>query len=349
LCTFILVNVATSSSCNVSGPWLGGSTEVDVEVEKSSHPPFSFFASAEGAWQRQSGTYWPSNGSLYFSCCGGIWGSISMDCNSIAWIDSNHDTWVRAGPSRSASISSPFLSVGLTVSLSGETSVDRFSFFGAGASTVNFALPAAAAKQAGSSLVVPAGAPSGGGALVPTCGTGCNVASTPTTATVSGLTFQINPNSPPLAQENWTLTLLNDTAFEWSVERVGIAASGPQLAVDRLGISLQTTGGLPIHSQQIPSFVDLEMFLNESSTGGFDIGAWCILWCVFMCVPTCIEALFHSPPPPPYPTWHLPFSFFPPKSIQQATLPTSTFHPTLASLCASPRQGLSLLYRAVLV
>ena len=273
LCFFfwnMLQLLAATAGCNISGGWLGGDTSVSV-FGVSAAPPFRFFASAAGAWQGVPGTYYPSNSSLYFGCCGGIWGSISADCRAIAWQDSNHDAWVRAGPSRSAAISSPFLTVGLAVDGAGHASIANFSFFGAGASTVNFAL-AGSPTQVGTTLLVPAGLQgSHAGALAPTCGAGCTVASTATTATVTGLTLALTPGGAPLAAENWTLTLLNASAFAWTVQRVGLE-QGPELAVDRLGLSLQTTGGLPIHSQQIPSFVDLDMFLNETSTGGFDTG-----------------------------------------------------------------------------
>ena len=144
-------------------------------------------------------------------------------------------------------------------------SVDTFTFFGAGANTSNLALGGGGLTSS-STLLVPHGqAGSGKGAIVPQCLSGCTLNSTATSITVTGL------DVGGFASETWSLTLLNTTAFEWRVDRV-YRSNAPALGVDRLALSLSTTGGQPIHSEQIPGFVDLDMFLNDTSTGGFDIG-----------------------------------------------------------------------------
>ena len=170
----------------------------------------------------------------------------------------------------SVAISSPLLTVGLGI-VNTFANINSFSFFGAGANTTNFALAVSDARGGGS-LLVPAGlAGSGLGGVSAQChaGRNCAVASTPTSASLSNLTLSINTEI--VATESWALDLLNASAFSYTVERVWSGA-GPPLAVDRFAFSFDTTGGLPLHSQQIPGFVDLAMFYNMTSTGGFDLG-----------------------------------------------------------------------------
>ena len=173
-----------------------------------------------------------------------------------------------------AELSSPLLRMGVAVDAAGAVAVNVFSFFGAGANTTNLALPVMDA-QSSSSLLVLGAQP--GQALVPSCGAGCSLAGggsgAGATLTLAGLTTSLPAaaGGALLATETWTLTLQNDSAVSWRVDRVW-AAAGAGVSVDRFGLSLATTGGQPIHSQQIPGFVDLGMFFNETSTGGFDIG-----------------------------------------------------------------------------
>ena len=180
----------------------------------------------------------------------------------------------RPAAARSASISSALVSVGVSVLDDGSAFLDIFSFFGAGNMTANLPLQVGAgAKNGGSSLVLPAGAArDGDGALVPRCASGCTLTKTEATATLANLTLPSPEGGAPLATETWRLVLLNASAFEWTVDRTWLRSDGPALAVDRLGISLLSTGGAPIHAHQIPSFVDLEMFLDDSTTGGFGLG-----------------------------------------------------------------------------
>lgn len=254
-----------SSACDIAGTWLGGTAVITV----TTGTPPSFYASLPGTWDRQPGTFTPANNLLTFSCCGGITGRMNPACDTIQWVDGNHDVWTRENrTASSATISSPFFTVGLGV-IGAAANLNSFSFFGAGANTTNFAL-GDAGTRGGGSLLVPAGlAGSGAGAVSAACGPSCALASTPTLATLSNLTLSIG--GAVVATESWSLAMLNASAFAWTVERVWTGA-GPALAVDRVGFSFRTTGGLPIHSEQIPGFVDLAMFYNSTSTGGFDLG-----------------------------------------------------------------------------
>ena len=157
--------------------------------------------------------------------------------------------------------------MGVSVSGAGHALVvSNFSFFGAGANTTN--LPPDLSfdpTQVGGTYVVLASGP--GTPLTPTCvAPGCTVAvgGAPTTLVVSGVTLG------SLATESWTFAALNATSLSWTVTRTYAEAAA--LAVDRVALTLLSTGGLPIHSQQIPSFVALDMFFNETSTGGFTLG-----------------------------------------------------------------------------
>jgi hypothetical protein len=258
---FLLAN-----TCNLTGSWNGGAAVISVV---SGVPP-TWFATLPGTWAHVPGSYFPSNNSLTFSCCGGITGIINNACDTITWADAHHDVWLRGGGGGgSASVSSPLLTVGLGV-VGAAASLTSFSFFGAGANTTNFALASGEAAQNGGTLLVPAGLRgTGRGAVSAACGAGCRVTSTPGLATLAGATLSID--GAVVANETWALALLNASAFSWTVERVWSGA-GPALAVDRFAFSFQTTGGLPLHSQQIPGFVDLEMFLNSTTTSGFDLG-----------------------------------------------------------------------------
>lgn len=259
----LVCSTALAAPCNLTGDWWGSGNRITVVQQDD----FSFVASCAPHWTDQSGVYYPGNASLTFSCCGGLTGAIDSACGVVSWADGNKDVWSRS-PSSPVVLSSPLLSIGMSILPGGGVAVDAFTFFGAGANTSNLALGGGGGTTLSSSLVVPAGlAGTGAGAIVPLCPPGaCALSSpTPSSAVLSGLRLG------EFANETWTLTLLNESAFEWRVDR-SYGASAPALGVDRLGLSLSTTSGLPIHSEQIPGFVDLDLFLNGSTTGGFDIG-----------------------------------------------------------------------------
>jgi len=250
---------------NLTGSWAGGAALITVSMGA---PPF-WYASLPGTWSNEEGTFSPANSSLTFSCCGGIAGRINAACDEITWSDANRDVWVRRNGGGSASISSPLLTVGLGAAGTA-ASLNVFSFFGARANTTNFALASGDATQNGGTLLVPAGLRgSGKGAVAAVCGASCAISSAPGLAGMSGLTLSID--GAVVATESWSLALRNASAFTLTVNRVWSGA-GPPLAVDRVAFSFQTTGGQPLHAQQIPGFVDLAMFFNDSSAGGFDIG-----------------------------------------------------------------------------
>jgi hypothetical protein len=174
--------------------------------------------------------------------------------------------------SSTISTSSQGITIGVSVNGAGHAlSVSNFSFFGAGANTTN--LPpdlSFDATQVGGTYVVLAGGP--GTPITPTCvPPSCTVTvggggggGGSSTLVVSGVTLG------SLASETWTFSSLNSTALSWTVQRTYAEAAA--LLVDRVALTLLSTGGLPIHSQQIPSFVDLDIFFNETSTGGFVLG-----------------------------------------------------------------------------
>ena len=250
---------------NLTGTWAGGAALISVAMGA---PPF-WYATLPGTWTREVGTLTPANSSLTFSCCGGISGRIDATCGVISWDDANRDVWVRRDGGSSAAVSSPLLTVGLGASGTA-ASLNVFSFFGACANTTNFALASGEATQNGGTLLVPAGLRgSGKGAVAAVCGASCSIASSASLATMAGLTLSID--GTVVATESWSLALLNESAFTLTVDRVWSGA-GPPLAVDRVAFSFQTTGGLPLHAQQIPGFVDLSMFFNDTSAAGFDIG-----------------------------------------------------------------------------
>jgi hypothetical protein len=166
------------------------------------------------------------------------------------------------------SVSTGPLTIGVTAAPGTFASVSTFSFFAAGAQTIN--LPPALKngdQRAGGTWT----AALGGAIALPFCATdgSCKVSSNATSILVEGL--QVRPEGGAvLATETWQLTALNASAVSWTVRRT--YGAGVALAFGTMGITLQTTGGLPIHSQQIPSYLDVDMFYNASSTGGFDMG-----------------------------------------------------------------------------
>lgn len=128
-------------------------------------------------------------------------------------------------------------------------------------------LPAAAGRSGGGKDDVTARCSAAGG--------GCVLNANETLVSLTGLELAAaaagGGGAVVAASESWALRRLNDSAFSFEVRRVW-AAGAVALSVDRVSIALRTTGGLPIHSEQIPGFVDLAVFLNESSTGGFALG-----------------------------------------------------------------------------
>ena len=254
---------AAAPACNLTGAWTSVNDANPIKIVMAAD--YSFLATAKG-WEQPTmgGTYTPSNGAITFSCCGGQTGSIDATCDLIKFLDSNNDAWAR-GSGESGAITTPMYSVGMGYAPGKGASLNSFSFFGAGAMTTNFALSAAGATAGGTLLLPAAAGRSGTGAISATCGAGCVLTSSPTNVTLSGLTLGTQ------ATETWSLLQINASAFEWRVART-YAAGATSLAVDRFAFSYSTTGGQPIHSEQIPGFVDLRMFLNDSSTGGFALG-----------------------------------------------------------------------------
>lgn len=222
----------------------------------------TFLANSKVGWTNQTGII-DSNNTIHFSCCGGITGSIDSSCNVITWLDSNRDKWNR--PPRQYSVSTSLLSLGVDILDDGSISIGTFSFFASGANTSNLPLSVNSGDTIGGSTLLSSNTQST--SAVPRCiQPACIVSSTSTEITITGLILtsgEIN------ATEDWTLRIVNVSTVSWEVHRVYNSAGS--IDVDRLGISLATTGGLPIHSQQIPSYIDLGMFLNTSSTGGFSI------------------------------------------------------------------------------
>lgn len=179
-----------------------------------------------------------------------------------------------AAPSTAILTTPGGLTLGVQVLSDGTIGVCNFSFIGAGARTTNLApsplAPSTPANGAetGGTLLAPSGDALG---ATPRCGAGCVLSGNGSVVTVTGLTL-----SPPaggvLASEDWELRVLNDTSLAWRVTRVYARAAA--LAHSRFALALSVLGGgAPIWGAQIPSWVDLDMFLNESSTGGFATGA----------------------------------------------------------------------------
>ena len=180
-------------------------------------------------------------------------------------------------------LSTPMYDIGVGFGAAGGApSIDTFAIFGAGAKTINFAL--AGQRMVGGTQLLPAAAGRAGGgqddvtarcSAATVAGGGCALNATSTLVLLAGLELAAaaagGGAATVAATESWALRRLNDSAFSFEVRRVW-AAGAVALSVDRVSIALRTTGGLPIHSEQIPGFVDLDLFLNETSTGGFALG-----------------------------------------------------------------------------
>ena len=264
-------SASAAAPCNLTGVWqsVGSNDPITVLMDDAT---FAFVASAASGWANERGQYFPENASLTFSCCGGISGSIggapAPACSVIQWHDANADVWAR-GARQSAALNTSMYSVGMGFAPGEPPSVDTFAIFGAGAKTSNFAL----ADSGGTQLLPASAGRGGGGAVAPRCAAagGCTLQQTPSSVTLLGVTLAGGAGGAAAATEAWTLRQLNDSAFSFEVRRTW-AAGAPALSVDRVAIALRTTGGLPIHSEQIPGFVDLDVFVNATSTGGFALG-----------------------------------------------------------------------------
>ena len=271
---FAAAAAAAAPACNLTGVWqsVGSNDPITVLMDATT---FAFTATAQSGFSNQPGQYFPANASLTFTCCGGIAGSVDAACDVIQWRDANSDAWARGAP-QGAALSTPLYTVGLGFGPGLPPSVDTFAIFGAGAKTSNFALTGQ--RMAGGSQLLPARVGRGaGGDVTPRCsagGGGCLLHESPASVTLTGIELA-DPAAAGggaiVATEAWTLRQLNDSAFSFEVRRTWTAAA-EALSVDRVAIALRTTGGLPIHSEQIPGFVDLDVFVNASSTGGFDLG-----------------------------------------------------------------------------
>jgi hypothetical protein len=244
--------------CNISGTWSSSGDTIFV----TEFSDLTFVANSQIGWKNQTGIIF-SNNSISFNCCGGISGSIDETCKEITWNDSNHDHWSR--PPRQYSVSTSLLSLGVSILDDGSITISTFSFFASGANTSNLPLSVGAGDNTGGSTLL--SSITQGLAAVPRCiSPECEITSTSTMLTISGLQIMTGSIN---ATEDWTLSIINVSSVSWNINRV--FNTGGAIDVDRFGLSLETTGGLPIHSQQIPSYIDLDMFLNTSSTGGFSI------------------------------------------------------------------------------
>lgn len=167
--------------------------------------------------------------------------------------------------------------LGVSVLPSGLTGISFFSFPGGGAQVISQApsLSATFGNSSGRVGATALGLGGGQASVTPLCLGGCaaSLSADGTSITVSGLAFFLPgaPSTAAFATETWTLSLLNASAVSWVVQRT--YAQGGTLAVSRLALALKELGDTqPIHGPQVPSFRDADMFLNESSTGGFATG-----------------------------------------------------------------------------
>lgn len=222
----------------------------------------AFLASAQSGFKNATG-YVFSNSTCWLDCCAtdGILGLITENCSYIYWDDENRDEWSRnPSDSHAGVLSTGAITIGVTAAADGGTAaVSTFFFFAAGANTTN--LPPKLSdgdSRAGGTLILLGGADAAAAPLLPRCASpSCEITGDgKTTLTVSGLVLEApGPSSGALAYETWTFFAPNASAIVWTVNRTfgPAAASFPIMASSFTGLTLQTTGGLPIHSQQIPS------------------------------------------------------------------------------------------------
>lgn len=256
--------------CNLTGVWQSVGADDPITIVQSGT---TFLATAQSGWANVSGTVY-QNATAWFGCCGGIVGTITENCSVISWRDSNNDVWARRA--QEGTLSTGSLAIGVRVLADGATaSITTFYFFAAGANTTN--LPPALGDgdaRAGGTLALLGGADAQAAPLLPRCSSpACSIKTDGRTSlNVSGLSFVLG-GGDTWATEDWVISAPNSSAISWTVTRTygPAAAASPLLAASFTGLTLKTTGGLPIHSQQIPSYMDPGMFYNASSTGGFDM------------------------------------------------------------------------------
>ena len=273
--TSLLFAIVGSTSgqtlCNLTGTWQSVGADDPISVVQTGA---TFLATAENGWTNESGTVFP-NATAWFGCCGGMYGSISGNCSVIEWHDAHSDVWARHV--QGGTLSTGPLTIGVQVPSDGATAaVTTFFFAAAGANTSN--LPPTLGDgdaRAGGTLTLLGGADAASAPLLPRCSSSsCAIATGSSSLNVSGLTLAApGLGGGVFATEDWAFSSPNASAILWTVTRTygPAAATSPLLAASFIGLTLVTTGGLPIHSQQIPSYADAAMFYNASSTGGFDM------------------------------------------------------------------------------
>jgi hypothetical protein len=119
-----------------------------------------------------------------------------------------------------------------------------------------------------------------GAVIVDTDGVGWPAMARPATVvTATGTRVDIRglvhgPASAPYAVEDWSLSLAPaagaaapGTAMVWTVARNW--TSGVRVVSDRLAFTTTMTGAAPIYGDQIPSFLDTDMYMNASASAGF--------------------------------------------------------------------------------
>ena len=273
--TSLLFAIVGSTSgqtlCNLTGTWQSVGADDPISVVQTGA---TFLATAQNGWTNESGTVFP-NATAWFGCCGGMYGSISGNCSVIEWHDAHSDVWARHV--QGGTLSTGPLTIGVQVPSDGATAaVTTFFFAAAGANTSN--LPPTLGDgdaRAGGTLTLLGGADAASAPLLPRCSSSsCAIATGSSSLNVSGLTLAApGLGGGVFATEDWAFSSPNASAILWTVTRTygPAAATSPLLAASFIGLTLVTTGGLPIHSQQIPSYADAAMFYNASSTGGFDM------------------------------------------------------------------------------
>lgn len=145
--------------------------------------------------------------------------------------------------------------------------VTELSFFSAGNFTVSLAMQPGdpSFPYTSSSTLLVQRADGSRASLPATCGgKACVVTASPDgmTVTATGLSHG------GLDDETWTLALVDGGAtLAWSAQRT-VRVAHAALS-DRLAFSFETIGHPPIHGNQIPSWLDVDMAFNESAGAGF--------------------------------------------------------------------------------
>ena len=173
-------------------------------------------------------------------------------------------------------LSTPYYSIGVHLYPNGLPNtnniyIDTFSFAGAESNTTNLPLSLKANSTIGGSTLVVLN--NNNEVIVPLCILpACTFATTSTSITITNLSLT-SSSEGLVATETWTFLIVNQSSFQWNVQRTYSSSSITMnnLLVNRFGLTLQTTGGLPIYAQQIPSYMDMNMFYDTTTTGGFNI------------------------------------------------------------------------------